>query len=473
MQSIAWLMWCLAITSNPPSYFEHLSRPQVADVAVEHDGGPVVFIVVDALRPDHLSAYGAPRATSPQIDTLADDGVIFTNYFVNGNWTRPSTASMLTGLLPGQHQLQQQSDRLRDNIPTLAEMLHDAGVPTGAVIGNGNAGSAFGLHRGFDYYADTVKHWRGLPAANQVVDLALPFVKEHKNEPFFLMLFLVDLHDPYHAPMPYENMFVENTNVRLVRTPHWEAKSYAPKTVKRMEATYDGALRYTDTVLGKFFTSLREMGVYDRTTFVLTSDHGEAFGEHKVYLHGHHMYDEIMRAPLVVRAPKMARRHVAATRLAQSIDLLPTIAEHFHAKVPTDKLAMGESVFSTRPQSDDRVAICAFNNFGIHRWAIRSARYKLIHQIPADAATFSATVKRRALLPSVTFSEERWQAFDLQSDPREMHDIFKPEMLQKDPWRKLWQQLVDAETAEPPATAQAAPIDPETYQDLKALGYVQ
>ncbi len=473
MQSMMWLAWCLAISSNPPPYFEHLARPQVSDVAVERDGGPVILIVVDALRPDHLSAYGALRETSPHIDALADDGMIFTNYFVNGNWTRPSTASMLTGLLPGQHQVQQQSDRLRDNIPTLAEVLHQAGVPTGAVIGNGNAGSAFGLHRGFDYYADTVKHWRGLPTANQVVDLALPFVRTHKDEPFFLMLFLVDLHDPYHAPPPYETMFVEDPQARLVRSPRWEAKTYQPKTVRRMEATYDGALRYTDQVLGNFFASLRSLGVYDRATIILTADHGEAFGEHQVYLHGHHMYDEIMRAPLVVRAPKMARRQVAATRLVQSVDLLPTVVEHFGAPLPTENPLVGESLFATSPQADDRVAICAFNNFGIHRWAIRSLRYKLIHQIPADAALFSATVKRRALLPSVTFNEERWQAFDLLADPREMHDIFTPEVLQKDPWRKLWRQLVAAETAEPKATAQAAPVDAETYQDLKALGYVQ
>ena len=260
---------------------------------------------------------------------MADEGAIFTNYFVNGNWTRPSTASLLTGLLPGEHHLEQEPDKLVDSIATLPEVLRNAGVPTGAVIGNGNAGSAFGLQRGFDFYADTVKHWRGLPNAQQVVDLALPFVRQHRNEPFFFLLFLVDLHDPYHAPAPYETMFTSAAQGRLIRSPHWEAKSYNANTIARMQGTYDGALRYTDDVLGQFFATLKQENIYDKATIVVTADHGEAFGEHGVYLHGHHLFDEILRAPLIVRAPVMSRRGVAVRRLAQSIDIMPTLTTYY------------------------------------------------------------------------------------------------------------------------------------------------
>ncbi|MEK7706091.1 MAG: sulfatase-like hydrolase/transferase, partial [Myxococcota bacterium] len=149
----------LALTgaaSPSPGYFSHLTRPRVAQLSVARGGGPVILIVVDAMRPDHLSAYGYERPTTPAIKALADDGVVLTNYFVNGNWTRPSTASLVTGLMPAEHGVESEQDKLAEQYVTLAETLRDLGVPTGAVVGNGNAGSAFGLGQGFSYYADTV-----------------------------------------------------------------------------------------------------------------------------------------------------------------------------------------------------------------------------------------------------------------------------------------------------------------------------
>ncbi|MEO1173044.1 MAG: sulfatase, partial [Myxococcota bacterium] len=310
------------------AYFSGLNRPATPHVEIAPSDGPVILIVVDALRPDRMSTYGAKRPTTPNLDALADDGLVFTNFFTNGNWTRPSTASLLSGVLPHEHQVERDSDRLAERYETLPELLAARGIKTGAVVGNGNAGSAFGLHQGFQFYADTVKHWDGLPNADQVLDLALPFVRENKDERFFLMLFLIDPHDPYHAPGEFENMFVESPETRLIRTPHWELGRYTEAERKRMTAVYDGAVRYTDEALGRFIAELKKLGLYDKSTLMVTSDHGEAFGEHGVYLHAHHLYDELTRAPLIVRAPKMSRRGGYTPLLSQTVDILPTLVTH-------------------------------------------------------------------------------------------------------------------------------------------------
>ncbi len=478
---VATLLLAAALLAAPPdhskSYFTALSRPRADKVTIGRAGGPVILIVIDALRPDHISPYGSLHDTTPNLTRLADEGLVLTDYFVNGNWTRPSTASLLTGLPPATHGVERDRDKLADDFVTLAELLRDVGVPTGAVVGNGNAGSAFGLSRGFSFYADTTEHWRGLPSAEQVVELAVPFVKKHANEPFFLMLFFVDPHDPYHAPAPYENMFVKDPSVRLIRSPHWELGKYSPAEIDRMEATYDGAVRYTDNVLGRFFDTLRNLGVYDKATLIVTADHGEAFGEHGVFLHSHHLYDEIVRAPLIIRAPQMSVRGAYNHDLFQTIDLMPTLVRYFGGTVPSG--LPGADIIGQlgRPEMVDpnRFVVCEFHNFGINRQMVRTYNAKVIYEEPANEKEFLATVHKRSLLPSVSFDKERVKLFNLAKDPFEQRDIFSKKQIAKEPWQSLLGVLKNHRRNQHKShpTPVAEHVDPETYRDLKALGYIQ
>lgn len=477
---ISWLALTVALAAPPDTsrqYFPRLNRPAAGSVRIERAGGPVIFIVVDALRPDHLSAYGAPRETSPVMRALADEGVVLTNYFVNGNWTRPSTASMLTGMLPAAHGIERDDDRLGEELTTLPELLAAAGIPTGAVVGNGNAGSAFGFAQGFDYFADTVKHWKGLPRAEDVFELAVPFVEKHRDQPFFLMLFLVDPHDPYNAPAPFEDMFVTDPQAPLIRTPHWEVGRYSAAEIERMRATYDGAVRYTDTAMGAFFDRLRALGVYDEATIIVTSDHGEAFGEHGVYLHAHHLYDEIVRAPFIVRAPVMSSRGGYSHGLFQGIDLLPTLARYFGVAAPQE--LQGVDVFAhlaqPRRNKAERAVISEFTNFGIRRRMIRTYREKVVLELPADEEEFMAAVGRKSLLPSVSFDRERIMFFDVEKDPRERRDLYTPARAKEPRWARLLRTLRAREKQRTGGRLNVVveKLDQETYDDLKSLGYIQ
>ncbi|MBI5511101.1 MAG: sulfatase [Deltaproteobacteria bacterium] len=475
----------LSLVGLPPdlskAYFTGLTRPATPRVKISSEGGPVILIVVDAMRPDHLTPYGYGRDTTPRLKAVADDGVLLTNYFVNGNWTRPSTASLLTGLLPARHAVERDQDRLAEQYVTLGEILEQNGVKTGAVVGNGNAGSAFGLSRGFSFYADTVKHWRGLPSADQVVELAVPFVRAHAAERFFLMLFFVDPHDPYHAPAPYEDMYVRDPSVKLIRSPHWEVGRPSAAEIERLQATYDGALNYTDTAVGRFLDELKTLGIYDKATLMITADHGEAFGEHGVFLHAHHLFEEIVRAPLIIKAPLMSERGSYNHYLFQTVDLMPTIIRAFGAPVP-DYLP-GVDIFRhlARPERvdiDNRFVTCEFHNFGISRRMIRTYRSKVIYGDPTDHDQFMATVGKQRLLPSVSFTEEQVQMFDIAADPFERHNLF--DKTTGAPGPRWWHLLGIVKRHRQVEAAGGLPhvvdnlnLDPETRQDLKALGYIQ
>jgi arylsulfatase A-like enzyme len=471
--------WTAAAPDAQQPYFQTLERAREEAIHMSSSDGPVILIVVDALRPDRMSAYGASRQTTPNIDRLADEGVIFSNYYVNGNWTRPSTATLLTGLPPAQHGVESERDRLADSFVTLGEVLRAKGIPTGAVVGNGNAGSAFGLGRGFDFYADTVKHWQGLPSAEQVVELALPFVKEHKAKPFFLMLFFVDPHDPYHAPEPYENMFVSDTSTRLVRSPHWELGRYTKSEIQRMKDTYDGAVRYTDEAIGGFVGALKREGLYEKSTIMVTSDHGEAFGEHDVFLHSHHFYDEIVRTPLIIRTPKVDKPGSYSPFLFQTLDIFPTIVGLYGDKRERRNKNLGVNILDhlRRPELNDpkRWVICEFNNFGIRRRMLRTYNEKIIYEEPADEAAFSASVGKKSLLPSVSFDTARVKMFDLAQDPFEHHNIYSPKRVKMPRWKTLVEYLKNYR--EPKSFAlginMVEQLDPETREDLKALGYIR
>jgi arylsulfatase A-like enzyme len=458
----------IAVIGTHP-YFSGIKIPEAGRIVAGAQPGPVVLVVVDALRPDHLTPYGYQRDTTPNLAALSEDGVLLTDFVVNGNWTRPSTASLLTGLLPAQHGVQGDADRLAAEFKTLAELLETAQIPTGAVVGNGNAGSAFGLGRGFSFYADTVAHWDGLPTAEQVIDLAIPFVDEHKKAPFFLLLFLVDPHDPYGAPAPYEDMFVQNKDTRLIRTPHWELGRYSVKERARMMATYDGAIRYSDAQLGRFIDHLKATGAYDRTTLIVTADHGEGFGEHGIYLHSHHLYEEIVRAPLIVRYPRMSRRGVRFGGLFQTIDLWPTIAGLYGIGSDAPGVDLTRAMATGGP--GDRRVVCLFQHFGIARAMVRTRTRKVIYHAPADRDAFLASVGDPKLLPSVSFENSRIEMYDLSADPRERTNLAGK--FEDPEWASLVAMAKGVLVPHGAPTTVIGHLDPETARDQRALGYLR
>jgi arylsulfatase A-like enzyme len=460
---------------SPNKYFPNLTRQAVGEQPINEPqtGQPIIWIVIDALRPQHLGAYGYPRETSPTMDQFADQGIIFTRFYANAPWTRPGTTSMFTGKIPTKHRVQCDWDKLPSDVGTVAQAMKKAGYTTLAVVGNGNVSSAFGLDKGFDVYEDTVKNWKGLPNARQVIDLGLKHLRKHKDKKkVFLLLFVLDPHDPYRPPKPYDDMFMPGYKGKIVDVPRWERNNNYPEPVrKKMLALYDGEIRYTDDQFAYLFDELKKLGFYDQASIFITSDHGESFGEHGIYLHGHHLYETHIRIPLMIRAPWLKDRGKYSSAFLQQIDLFPTFCQLAGTQCPYDLrgISIIEGLRNRSAIPTPRFVFADYNCYGIHRYAIRSRGYKLVYQQPADYKVFMKHVKNPKALPSVSFDKETFLLYHMLQDPHEDKDIWSQEN-NKD--GKMLLKKLKAEISKKGKNEKAKSLDPELVEQLRSLGYM-
>jgi len=278
---------------------------------------PVVVVLVDTLRADHLGLYGYERDTSPHLDRWAEEAVVFERCVAQSSWTKPATASILTGLNPSEHGVQREASRLDAELETLAEPFQAAGWRTGAFVTNGFIGRAdAGFEQGFDeFVAYDAPEPRLYVRAEHVLADALAWVEGVADAPFFLFVHLLDPHEPYDPPAPFDE--------RFAAAPEGAANEHA-RSIDR----YDGEIAYVDRELGRFFDGLRALGRYEETLIAFLSDHGEEFGEHGRRGHSAHLHDEVLAVPLVIRFPAGRADLPRGTRhagLVRQIDLFPTL----------------------------------------------------------------------------------------------------------------------------------------------------
>ncbi len=437
----------------------------------------ILVVVVDAMRPDHMSAYGYDKPTTPFIASFFRDGLTFLHHYTNAPWTRPAAASMLTGLYPSAHRTQTDKSKLPAGIPTLAQELAALGYQTAAVVGNGNADSVAGLERGFQSYVDTTTQWDGLPAAGTVYGAARKWLDEKRDpkRPFFLLLWLIDPHDPYHAPPEYERAWLpKGFTGEPRRHAHWEYHNHYPKAERdSMIALYDAAIRYMDDQTKVFFGDLDERGLLDKTSVVLTADHGEGFGEHGYYLHGYHHGDEIIRVPLLIKSRELPG-HGDVLHVTQHIDLLPTLVTWAGGRPRPTLPGSDLGTLLRRPLDPGRTVLSEFNNFGVHRSALANLRWRVILQTPADAKVFDKRIPRRELLPSVNFEHEVLHVYDRQHDPLDRKNLAGAGTLPDEPLKmvkhlRAWMKAAQA----PDRSAPVNDVSTRALENLRSLGYVQ
>jgi arylsulfatase A-like enzyme len=304
----------------------------------------VLLYVIDTLRADHLGAYGYARPTSPRIDELARSGVRFTCAVAQSSWTLPSIASILTGRTPAGHGAVGPETAIGDDVPTLPEMLRDAGYVTAGFVTNYLGSGVFGLDRGFGTYRFYREQGERRPSVYLGSDVlarrVLRWLAHGPREPFFLYVHATDPHFPYRPPPRYARPFLSAAAARRlpslieeVRPLHngrdeWGARPVSLPTteVDVLRDAYDGDVRMADAHFGRIVDALAARGLLDRTLVVLTSDHGEEFLEHGGVAHGQTLYAESLHVPLVVRLPG-ARDGASRHALAQHVDIVPTILD--------------------------------------------------------------------------------------------------------------------------------------------------
>ena len=298
----------------------------------------VVLIGVDTLRPDHLGCYGYHRDTSPAVDGLAGEGVLFENVISQSPWTTPSFGSVLTSLYPTQTGLLGVGTSMRQSFPTLGTILKDNGYATGAIINASVLKPEFGTNRGFDYYYTTP---RGGRVADGTTRDALAWIDSVPGQPFFLFAHYYDPHEPYAPPPPYVGLFEEEDYAGAIgdgfvlhdHFPDVKGLNFEPLRAlaesdwNHIRTLYDGEIRFTDDSIAALLEGLEERGLLENTLVVFLSDHGEEFFEHEGFGHGHAMYGEVIRVPLIFRLPGVLPEGLRVRNQVRLIDVMPTILE--------------------------------------------------------------------------------------------------------------------------------------------------
>lgn len=322
----------------------------------------ILLFVVDTLRADHLGCYGYFRDTSPNIDQLAGEGVLFKNHYASGVPTGPGFTSIMTGLFPVNHGFYltpwnvPNSYQLDDNILTLAEIMWENGYLTAAFDNLVNFRSHMKhFIRGYEYYVNATRTARFLHHhiwADLVNQRLLPWLDEHREEQFFLFVHYWDPHTPYNQPKEYRELFrhkkgnlsdleVKEAKAGYRYVPGWgetgqifEGKDHkwsAPIPGETFADgmsidLYDGEIAYADNRLGQVVEKLKELDLYDDTLIIVTSDHGEQLGQHGMWGHGG-VYDPVIYVPLVMVYPGELPKNRHVEGFAQQSDISTTIFE--------------------------------------------------------------------------------------------------------------------------------------------------
>jgi arylsulfatase A-like enzyme len=449
--------------------------PLAGRAAAAPDAPNVLLVMVDTLRADHLSCYGSTVVRTPHIDQLADAGLRYANAFSQASWTRPSVATILTGLYPSSHGAVHKADRLPDRVDTLAEMLQRAGYRTVGFADNANVSQAFNFQQGFDeyhYLAPAFFFGADEPAAQLALYGGLRLVRErflarhvdvhsyyqpaevvtadvrgwldHRpasdTAPFFLFAHYMDPHDPYFAhPFDGEGYArVANPNP-------------SPELAEKLHRLYAGEITYLDEHLGVLFDDLRRRGLWEKTMIVLTGDHGEEFHEHGGWWHGTTLYDEQVHVPLLVK-PTGAHAGRVVEELATSLDITPTVLSAAHAPVPATLQGHALPLDGGAPPS--RQSVFAEEDLeGNVLQAVRTRDWKFINANPGNP---------RGLAPE--------ELYDLGRDPGEHANAVGAAPAQAEMMRaELGKSVLEARK-HAGATEQGRE-DAATHERLRALGY--
>jgi arylsulfatase A-like enzyme len=435
----------------------------------------IVLIVVDALRPDRLTPYGAPRDTSPRVARLAREGTLFKNAVAQANWTLPSLATIMTGLYPSTHRAlytprvaqwwdkigtgayaPSGAQRLDPSRTTLAERLAARGYRTAAVVSGGFCRSEFGFGQGFAEYHNLGSR----------LGVILPRIKEvlarEPGRPYFLYVHLSDVHDPYAPPPPFDTLWTDpayrgsqdGSREALARVR--EGAPFDAQDTAHLLALYDGSMRELDDRLAELLDAVGPEAVV-----VFTADHGEAFGEHGRLQHGGDAYDEQVRVPLIIRAPGRGAGRVVEP-VVELADLAPTVLEL--AGAPAAKGLPGQSL---APLLDGR------------SWKERPAFIEAVydHQNGEEHPFGLAALRTRERKFIRSLVGRPDELYDLAADPGETRNLAAERPAEAARWGRLVEQRLRearrAAEALPPVDKSPVQLDPGLVEKLKASGYVR
>jgi arylsulfatase len=428
----------------------------------------VILISIDSLRADHLSAYGYRRDTSPAIMALGRDGVVFRNASSTTAWTLPGHMSILTGRSLLGHGVLTDTQKLGDDIPTLAESFKGSGYTTHAIVSAPYVEARYGFDRGFDSYDDQTIRFTTHGASYKEVTAPLvqrtaaTWLDQNAGRKFFLFLHYWDVHYDYAPGPPYDTMFdphyegaIDGENFYFNPAVH---ARMAERDLAHVIALYDGEIRLVDDHVAKLRAKLDDLGIDGKTIIVVTGDHGDEFFEHGQKGHHRTVYDEVLRVPLVVYVPGATPRRGIVEMETSTIDIMPTVLGLVGIASPegVEGADLTGVAYLGRPEWDRTTIAELYRPKSLNvQVALRRTGQKLIHH----------------------FNDRSVETYDIATDPGErtrlpIHGSQASEMMTdlsswlNDRWAAYRRRIREG-------MDRTVTIDAETHERLRALGYVE
>ena len=469
--TITAIVLCLILTGLNSYVFIHSRETQKRP--------NVIFILIDALRADHLSSYGYPRETSPYIDSIAREGVLFSNAISAAPWTTPSVMSIFTSVSPSVHgvvRIALELGVLSDDFTTLAERLLGNDYETAGIISNPWLDKNWKLNQGFKTYE--MVDWND---ARKVTSKALSWLDKRPTNPFFLSwvyskpsipfflyLHYMDVHPPYDTiPSPYNKAFLEKKDIisdrklteeEINKIPeYWGVRDLQKTDLNYYMTLYDQEILFADAEIKKLMDKLDGLGLLKNAIIVITADHGVEFLEHGGWDMGKNLHDENLHVPLIIKLPSKLPRNYIIDNQIRSIDIMPTLLGILDIPVPNNingenltpliyqKGQLNLDAFSEAMDSDP------FNYIK----SLRTERFKMIYD---------------------TNTKDAW-LYDLETDPKESVNLTQNDIFNNQFERVFNLLNANIETnnrlKKHYKERRSVELNEEMKEDLKSLGYIQ
>ncbi|HPQ68645.1 MAG TPA: sulfatase [bacterium] len=449
--------WWIFLVILLPVTVAWIDEPAENNVAFGHPN--ILLISIDTLRADHVGCYGHTRDTTPMIDHLASEGMIFDRAISQSSWTLPSHVSMLTGFYPIEHGCNVvQGITLSNKVTTLAEYLLEAGYHTMAVTSSHFVSPIYNLDQGFEDFSYNQS------TAERLIRVAAKRIDTEAKRPFFMFLHLFDPHDPYTPPEEFRDMFVKENELRVVDgfVDHAVNKhghlTYGSRELDILERLYDAEIRFTDDQLGFLFNHLWNSSVLNNTIVIITSDHGESFGENNEIGHGSALYSQQIHVPLIIRFPPRIPGGTRSNRLVEaSTQLLPTILDLAGLPIPPGKYRLSMAADDQTWEQEDNRAFAETAMPGVAQYSFQNPEWKTI-----------------APLVEGSLSAKYSMLFAPQEDWGDRNNLAPehPDVVQKFLYERLEPYLELEKTNRQPGGAKVR-LSPADIEKLRSLGYIQ
>lgn len=443
-----------------------------APVAAMELPPPVILIIVDTLRADHLSQYGFELDTSPALQEFVSQSTRFSHAYSYAPWTRPSMTTLFTGMHPVRHSVTRRTS-LSEEAVTMAEALGSAGMETVGISLNPNVSRKTGLDQGFKVFEEMLgRKTMAYEDVKEMLRLARMWYYGGPKDSYFLFMLPMNVHGPYKVPKKrrkdllgrrpikgfkyYGKVMKEILKLRMVT--EGRAK-VTPEMIQSLHEKYATAVRYTTDKVGKFFEFLKHEGYYDEAIIIVAGDHGEELFDHGGFSHGFTLYDELLHVPLIIKLPYQRAGRVVDERVTLA-DVFPTVMDLTGQPIPDE--VDGKSLAPLLKGEKERLSDEEETEVFSVAWPKRCV----------GQAAINWPWKLIKLESNYESEEGRTFLFNLELDPGEIKDMSRerPEIVEELS-KSLEKKIGTYDSGG--KYCNNAKLDKQMEKQLRALGYMQ